>query len=57
MEGKGPEVKEKAPAKKSKGASGNTGKGGESGKAASGSGNDGASQRYVGITVVEYFIC
>ncbi|RVW73987.1 G-box-binding factor 1 [Vitis vinifera] len=43
LEGKGPEGKDKASAKKSKGTSGNTVKGGESGKAASGSGNDGAS--------------
>lgn len=43
LEGKGPEGKDKASAKKSKGTTGNTVKGGESGKAASGSGNDGAS--------------
>ncbi|XP_065875410.1 G-box-binding factor 1 isoform X2 [Euphorbia lathyris] len=42
FEGKGPDVKDRASAKKSKGAS--AGKGGETGKATSGSGNDGASQ-------------
>lgn len=45
LEGKGPDGKDRASAKKSKGMSGNSGKGGESAKATSGSGNDGASQR------------
>lgn len=44
LEGKGPDGKDRASAKKSKGMSGNSGKGGESAKATSGSGNDGASQ-------------
>ncbi|KAK9990458.1 hypothetical protein SO802_025443 [Lithocarpus litseifolius] len=44
LEGKGPDGKDRASAKKSKGMSGNSGKGGESTKATSGSGNDGASQ-------------
>lgn len=42
-ETKGPEVKDRASAKKSKGSSGS--KAAEVGKAASGSGNDGVSQR------------
>ncbi|XP_024932451.3 G-box-binding factor 1 isoform X5 [Ziziphus jujuba] len=44
LEGKGPDVKDRASAKKSKGTSGVGGKAGEGGKAASGSGNDGVSQ-------------
>lgn len=47
LEGKGPDVKDRASAKKSKGTSGVGGKAGEGGKAASGSGNDGVSQRFV----------
>lgn len=45
LEGKGPDGKDRASAKKSKVTSGNLSKAGESAKAASGSGNDGASQR------------
>ncbi|XP_059456197.1 G-box-binding factor 1 isoform X3 [Corylus avellana] len=44
LEGKGPDGKDRASAKKSKGTSVSLGKAGESAKAASGSGNDGASQ-------------
>ncbi|KAG7993966.1 hypothetical protein I3843_01G031200 [Carya illinoinensis] len=44
LEGKGPDGKDRASAKKPKGTSGNSGKAGESVKATSGSGNDGASQ-------------
>ncbi|XP_040999589.1 G-box-binding factor 1-like isoform X2 [Juglans microcarpa x Juglans regia] len=44
LEGKGPDGKDRASAKKSKVTSGNSSKAGESAKAASGSGNDGASQ-------------
>ncbi|KAJ7952970.1 G-box-binding factor 1 [Quillaja saponaria] len=45
LEGKGPNGKDRPPAKKSKGSSGNSGgKAAETGKAASGSGNDGISQ-------------
>lgn len=44
LEGKGPDGKDRASAKKSRGTSGSSGKAGESIKAASGSGNDGASQ-------------
>lgn len=44
LEGKGPDGKDRASAKKAKGMSGNSAKGGECAKATSGSGNDGASQ-------------
>jgi hypothetical protein len=52
LEGKGPDGKDRASAKKSKGTSVSLGKAGESAKAASGSGNDGASQRYKNLGVV-----
>lgn len=52
-EGKAVDGKDRNPTKKSKGASGNAssggGKAGDSGKAASSSGNDGGTQRCVGL--------
>lgn len=53
MEGKVPNGKDRASAKKTKGTSG--GKAGESGKAASGSGNDGASQRLIKLKFIGDF--
>jgi hypothetical protein len=51
LEGKVPDGKDRVSAKKSKGTSVSLGKAGESAKAASGSGNDGASQRYNNLSV------
>jgi plant G-box-binding factor len=53
LEGKVPDGKDHASAKKAKGTSG--GKAGESGKAISDSGNDGASQRSVKLKFIGNF--
>jgi plant G-box-binding factor len=53
LEGKVPDGKDHASAKKAKGTSG--GKAGESGKAVSDSGNDGASQRSVKLKFIGNF--
>lgn len=58
MEGKGTDGKDRGSVKKSKVNSGNAGavggKAGESGKATSGSGNDGASQRFLNHFVFRF---
>ena len=60
MEGKASDGKGRASNKKSKGSPGNNGltaiKGGESGKVASGSGNDGTTQRCRTLLLVYYYI-